>query len=202
MHLNAQGAVMSEYYYRTGPNEFGPLTSNELRRLVQAGRLVADDEIRKGRHGKWLPALRLPGLFSITDRHDEPAINEMDFVVESARPHISLPRPSDESDRETAIDSSADSGEVIAGRVPHAASTRDRRAAEDDDPLLVKSASAVAFVCYFAAAAGLILGLIGLFGEQGLLNQIFSAVWFVFALVGLAGGCCIRLLVSIRQKGG
>ena len=59
---------MSEYYYRSGQNEFGPLTSNELRRLVQAGRLVADDEIRKGRYGKWLPALKLPGLFSISER--------------------------------------------------------------------------------------------------------------------------------------
>jgi hypothetical protein len=192
---------MSEYYYRSGPNEFGPLTSSELRRLVQAGRLVADDQIRKGRHGKWLPALKLPGLFSVTERHDEPAINEMDFVIESAGPHISVPRPSDESDRETAIDSSADSGEVIAGRVPQAASRRDRRAAEDDDPLLVKSASAVAAICYFAAAAGLALGVIGLFSDQGLLNQIFSAVWFVFALVGLAGGCCIRLLLTMRQNG-
>ena len=61
---------MSEFYYRSGPNEFGPLTSNELRRLAQAGRLVADDEVRKGRHGKWLPALKLPGLFSITGRRD------------------------------------------------------------------------------------------------------------------------------------
>src|SRR5262245_66462088 len=101
---------MSEYYYRTGPNEFGPLTSNELRRLVQAGRLVADDEIRKGRHGKWLPALKLPGLFSVTDRHDEPAINEMDVMAASAKPRISIPPPPDESDRETTIDSSADSG--------------------------------------------------------------------------------------------
>src|SRR5262245_35808898 len=192
---------MSEYYYRTGPNEFGPLTSNELRRLVQAGRLVADDEIRKGRHGKWQPALKLPGLFSITDRHDEPAINEMDFVVASAAPHISLPRPTDESDRETAIDASADSGEVIAGRVPHAALPRNRRAVDEEDPLLVKSASAVAAICYFAAVAGLVLGVIGLFSEQALVNQIFSAVWFVFALVGLVGGCCIRLLVTMRHSG-
>jgi len=190
---------MSEYYYRSGQNEFGPLTSNELRRLVQAGRLVADDEIRKGRHGKWLPALKLPGLFSVTERHDEPAINEMDVMAASAKPHISIPRPSDESDRETAIDSSGDSGEVIAGRIPHGSSTRSRRSAGDDDPLLVKSASAVAAICYFAAAAGLALGVVGLFGEQGLLNQIFSAIWFVFALVGLAGGCCIRLLLTMRQ---
>jgi hypothetical protein len=189
---------MSEYYYRSGQNEFGPLTSNELRRLVQAGRLVADDEIRKGRHGKWLPALKLPGLFSVTERHDEPAINEMDVIAAAVSPHISRPRPSDESDRETAIDSSADSGEVIAGRVPHASFPRNRRAV-DDDPLLIKSASAVAAICYFAAAAGLVLGVIGLFGEQGLLNQTFSAVWFVFALLGLVGGCCIRLLVSMRQ---
>jgi len=193
---------MSEYYYRSGPNEFGPLTSGELRRMVLAGRLVADDQIRKGRHGKWLPALKLPGLFSSTDRRDEPAINEMDVVAAAAAPHFPQPRPPEESDRETAIDSGPDSGEVIAGRVPHMASLRDRRTVEDEDPLLVKSASAVAFVCYFAAAAGLVLGLIGLFGEQGMLNQIFSAVWFVFALVGLAGGCCIRLLVNIRQKGG
>jgi hypothetical protein len=192
---------MSEYYYRSGPNEFGPLTSSELRRMVQAGRLVADDQIRKGRHGKWLPALKLPGLFSSTDRRDEPAINEMDVVAGAAAPHFPHPRPPEESDRDTAIDSGPDSGEVIAGRVPHTASLRHRRAVDDDDPLLVKSAGAVAFVCYFAAAAGLILGLIGLFGEQGLLNQIFSAVWFVFALVGLAGGCCIRLLVAMRHHG-
>src|SRR5262249_54541566 len=131
---------MSEYYYRTGPNEFGPLTTKNLRRLVQAGRLAANDEIRKGRHGKWLPALKLPGLFSITDRHDEPAINEMDFVVASAAPHISLPpRPSDESDRETAIDSSADSSEIIAGRIPHPAAQRHRRPLDHHDPLLLKS---------------------------------------------------------------
>jgi hypothetical protein len=192
---------MSEFYYRSGPNEFGPLTSNELRRLAQAGRLVADDEVRKGRHGKWLPALKLPGLFSITCRHDEPAINEMDVVAESAAPHFPHLRPAEESDRETAIDAGPDSGEIIAGRVPHTASPSDRRALDRHEPLLVKSASAVAFVCYFAAVAGLVLGLIGLLGEQGLLNQIFSAVWFVFALVGLAGGCCIRLLVTMRQNG-
>jgi hypothetical protein len=189
---------MSEYYYRSGQNEFGPLTSNELRRLVQAGRLVADDEIRKGRYGKWLPALKLPGLFSISERHDEPAINEMDVVAGSAAPHFPHVRP---SDRETAIDSGADSGEVVAGRVPHPGPHRNRRRVDDDEPLLVKVASAIAAICYFAAAAGLVLGVIAVSSEQGLLNQIFSAVWFVFALVGLVGGCCIRLLLAMRQNG-
>src|SRR5262245_12682192 len=75
-------AVMDEFYCRSGPNEYGPLTATELRKLAQVGRLVADDEVRRGRQGKWILAANLPGLFTLPIRREELAINEMDVVAD------------------------------------------------------------------------------------------------------------------------
>src|SRR5579872_1112785 len=96
---------MAEFFYRSGPNEFGPLTATELKKLAGAGRLAAVDEVRKGRGGKWIRAADVVGLFDRAPRQTELAINEMDVMVGTLATDLPLPAEAVlESDRETALE--------------------------------------------------------------------------------------------------
>lgn len=193
---------MSEFFYRSGPNEYGPLTSTELKKLAGVGRLVAGDDVRKGRSGKWVSAASVQGLFSPLVRHEELAINEMDIVtdVQSAAP-LEFDA-AEQAGRDTAVDSQAESGEPAATRAPNSAPMSDRRLGDRWEVLLVHWATAVAGMCYFASLVGMLLGIFHLFGDQSQLHHVFIGICFLFALVGLASGCGINLLVAIclRQR--
>jgi hypothetical protein len=200
IHLQrAPGAVMAEFFYRSGPNEYGPLTSTELRKLVQGGRLIAGDEVRKGRHGNWVPAMTIPGLFSQPIRHEELAINEMDVIAEVPAPDPVESVASAESDRETAVDSGGDSGEAVAARARKPVRLSQHDQTDRRDTRLVQCATAIGAVCYFTSLAGLILGLLSLFSEQTLQHQIYTGLCFLFALVGLGSGCALSLLLAIHR---
>src|SRR5579872_1888138 len=54
---------MAEFYYRHGPNEFGPLTAAELKEMAHGGRVVRKGEVRRGKTGPWVAAERVQGLF-------------------------------------------------------------------------------------------------------------------------------------------
>ncbi len=193
---------MADFFYRSGPNEYGPLSSAELRKLVQGGRLAAGDEVRKGRHGNWVSAATVPGLFSQPSRHEERAINEMDVVTDVPAADLLEFEEGAESDRETAVDSSADSSAGVPARVQEPVA-HPRHAPDDrSDALLVPCATAVAALSYFTSLAGLILGVLSLFSEQTLQNQIYTGLCFLFALVGVVGGCALSLLLAIRRGQG
>jgi len=48
-------------------NELGPLSSKQLRTLVEKGKLSPDDRVRQGTEGNWVPAGRVKGLFPSKD---------------------------------------------------------------------------------------------------------------------------------------
>jgi hypothetical protein len=54
---------MAEFYYRSGPNEYGPLAADELRQMAREGRAIPSGEVRRGKTGPWVPADRVQGLF-------------------------------------------------------------------------------------------------------------------------------------------
>jgi hypothetical protein len=190
---------MAEFFYRSGPNEYGPLTSTELRKLVQGGRLMAGDEVRKGRQGSWVPAVSIPGLFGQPIRHEELAINEMDVVAEISSLDRLESMAAAESDRETAVDSEGDSGDAVAARDREPVRLPQCEPADRRHRLLMQCATATAAVCYFTSLAGLILGLLSLFSEQTLQHQIYTGLCFLFALVGLTSGCALSLLLAIHR---
>jgi len=187
---------VAEFFYRSGPNEFGPLTSSELKRLILGGRLSAGDEVRRGRHGNWVPAASVPGFFSQPYRGEERAINEMDVVTEGASQAMVEPV---EAERDTAVDSEAGGGEGIVADARKRAEHPQSAPADRHDALLVPCAIAIAGICYFTSLAGLVLGLLSLFSEQTLDHQIYTGLCFLFALVGLVSGCALNLLLAIHR---
>ena len=189
---------MSEFFYRSGPNEYGPLTSAELKKLVQGGRLRAVDEVRKGRHGNWVAAARIPGLFSQPVRQDL-AINEMDVIAELPVRDPLEEEAAAESDRDTAVDSGEDSSDAVPARTREVSRLYRTEPSSRRDVLLVQCATAVAAVCYFTSLAGLLLGLFSLFNGLTLQHQIFTGLCFLFALVGGSGGCALSLLLAIHR---
>ncbi len=192
---------MAEFFYRCGPNEYGPVSSAELKKLAQAGRVGAGDQIRQGRTGKWLPATTLPGLVSPPVRREERAINEMDIVAEIPVTTALDPAPAGAlSESDTAVSSQADSAEVPALRRVDPRSLPAQRPLAAPDGARVQWATAVVALCYVASAVGLVAGVVILLGERDLLRATFAGVCFLLALVGLAGGCTISLILSLRRS--
>ena len=56
-------SMASEWFYRSGSDEFGPVSSTEVRSLVKAGKIVPTTPIRKTDGAKWTKAERIKGLF-------------------------------------------------------------------------------------------------------------------------------------------
>ncbi len=52
----------NEWYYLAESGPVGPLTPEDVRSLVQAGRIVPETSIRQGKDGKWYRADRIRGL--------------------------------------------------------------------------------------------------------------------------------------------
>ncbi len=54
--------MAAQWFYRTGDQEFGPVTGAALRDLVLGGELVPESLVRKDRDGAWVAARRVKGL--------------------------------------------------------------------------------------------------------------------------------------------
>ncbi len=191
---------MSEFFYRSGQNEYGPLTSAELKKLADAGRLAGAVEVRKGRSGRWVAASSVEGLSPHAPRRNEPAIHEMDIVMDASLLAPFDASAAEPSQQDTAVDSEAKGGKPGSSKAPPELCGRQRGAGEQHDAGLVHWATAVAGMCYCAAFFGAVLGIICLFGDQTLLHHVFIGVCFLFALIGLAGGCGISLLLANRRR--
>jgi hypothetical protein len=202
---------MAEFFYRCGPNEYGPLTSAELKRLAQAGRVGASHEIRQGRTGKWVLAESVPGLFPraaphhdlVINRdpvgHSEPAINEMDIVAAVPPVNIADRGVESISESDTAVGSAAESHEVPALRHSAHPPHRPHSAVERSHAAVIQRALAVSGLCYAATALGLAAVVaVLLLAEQSLANEAFAGVCFLISVIAFAGGCTIKRLVGLR----
>jgi GYF domain 2 len=54
--------MSTEWYCRVAGTVHGPMTGHDLNRMAETGKLAATDEVRKGEHGKWVPAASVRGL--------------------------------------------------------------------------------------------------------------------------------------------
>ena len=63
----------SRYYYAIDGQQFGPVSSRDLRRLAAAGQLQPTDLVWKEGAPKWILASRVKGLYAATPK--KPQIN-------------------------------------------------------------------------------------------------------------------------------
>lgn len=55
--------MTTQWYYRRAGNEYGPVSSQELKRLAAAGEIAPTDGVRRNDRNGWTPAARVHGLF-------------------------------------------------------------------------------------------------------------------------------------------
>lgn len=53
---------MATWYSKTGDQQFGPYTDQELKRAVDVGKITPDTLIRQGENGNWFRASQIAGL--------------------------------------------------------------------------------------------------------------------------------------------
>ena len=64
------------WHYTVGDDQFGPVTSDELKKLAAAGKVNPTDQVWKEGMDDWMPANKMQGLFS-GQSGDGPVIKEM-----------------------------------------------------------------------------------------------------------------------------
>ena len=73
------------WHYTVGDDQFGPVSSDELKKLAEAGKLKPDDQVWKEGMGDWKPASDMQGLFADSST-GAPANKEMKIDAPSG-PH-------------------------------------------------------------------------------------------------------------------
>jgi len=191
---------MTEFFYRSGPNEFGPLDATDLRQLAASGRLGTGDEVRRGRSGKWIPAASVHGLFEVPKRRADQAINEMDVIAEiPIGTALAMPAVP-EAERDTAADTAVTSEKTVAAR----ATERDQSPAPTPTQSVHAQASgwalAVCAICYVMSLLAVGAGIWRLATAADEMQQIVGAVCLLLAIVSMAAGCAISLLRATLTK--
>lgn len=192
---------MPNYYYRSGPNEFGPLTASQLKKLAASGRLTADDEVRRG-SGEWLRAALLPGIFDERPRASEVAINEMDVLTGLCPDPLSQSPP--RAERETAFEAQLTKHATKQSETRPRPSTSDMASAQAGRHSTRPSLAwprAVSALCYLSSVLGVALGAFSLFSAQNVNREILGGVCFLIAILALGCGCAVRLLADLRPTG-
>jgi hypothetical protein len=191
---------MTEFFYRSGPNEFGPLDATELKQLAASGRIATGDEVRRGRSGKWIPAASVHGLFDIPKRRADQAINEMDVIAEIPIGTALAVPAAPEAERDTAADTAITSDKTVAVR----ATERDQAPASTPTQSVYPQASgwalAVCAICYVMSLLAVGAGTWRLATAANEMQQIVGAVCLLIAIVSLAAGCAISLLHATLTK--
>jgi hypothetical protein len=187
---------MTEFFYRSGPNEFGPLDAVELKDLAGSGRLKPGDEVRRGRTGKWIPAESVQGLFGAPKRRADLAINEMDVIAElPVTAAVEAPCPP-VAEQETSADAGLTAEKVIITRMI------EREPESASSPIVPEGSHrqfpgftiAVILACYFTALIAVAAGIWRLTGAANELQQILGTLLLGLAIVSLAAGCALGLL--------
>lgn len=56
--------MAANWFAKCGGAQYGPLTSAQLKRLADGGKVLPDSLVRRGESGTWVPAQKVKGLFS------------------------------------------------------------------------------------------------------------------------------------------
>lgn len=191
---------MADYYFRSGPNEFGPLTTSQLKKLAAAGRLSDQDEVRKGRSGEWVLAGTVAGVFESPPRPQELAINEMD-VLTGLSPGLGDCAPSvPQAERDTAYEAKVTREGNARLHNSHSDLPSRANAGRTRHGSLLKWAKAVGILCYGSSGLGLSLGGFSLLGSVSVTHEILGGVCFLIAIVALACGCAVNLLAAVLAR--
>ena len=59
--------MAKQWFYRMMGDELGPISSSELKSLVEKKQVVRDTKVRLGTDGKWHSAEKIKGLFSVQE---------------------------------------------------------------------------------------------------------------------------------------
>lgn len=84
--------MAAEWYCKTPTNEeFGPFTSDELKKFGAEGRISPSMMVRKGAAGKWIPASKVKGLL---DARPQPPPRILPLTPDSSQAKQSRKSPS------------------------------------------------------------------------------------------------------------
>lgn len=64
---------MTTWYSRNGEQQFGPYSDQELKRAVEAGKIMPETLIRQGENGNWFRADQIPGLLPMRQTQATPS---------------------------------------------------------------------------------------------------------------------------------
>src|SRR4051794_34383675 len=64
--------MASQWFYRVGAREFGPITPSEIRSLVGDGKVIPETLLRRDGTTAWTKACRIKGLFPETSEAEQP----------------------------------------------------------------------------------------------------------------------------------
>jgi hypothetical protein len=191
---------MTEFFYRSGPDEFGPLDATELKQLAASGRLGTGDEVRRGRSGKWIPAASVHGLFDLPKRRADQAINEMDVIAEIPIGTALAMPAAPEAERDTAADSAITTEKPVTARATERDQSLPSVLTQAPHDQSSDWAVAVAVICYLTSLLTFGAGTWRLTTATHEIQQILGAVCLLIAIVSLAAGCAISLLHTTLSK--
>ncbi len=64
--------MASNWFCKISGENIGPMSSKELKAMAEAGQLTPEHLVRRGKDGKWVPAIRVGGLFGAESEEDPP----------------------------------------------------------------------------------------------------------------------------------
>ena len=64
--------MATEWFYRNGSKQVGPVSAKQIRALAEEGTIAPDTPLRKASDEKWIRANRLKGLFDGVEQSSEP----------------------------------------------------------------------------------------------------------------------------------
>ena len=103
-----------QWFYRSGTEEFGPLSVGQVRSLVRAGTILQDTPIRRAEDANWIKAVRIKGLFG-----DAPASDSAKTTApeedEGTDPLIALTSQAASSIASTASAAASSVGGAVSG---------------------------------------------------------------------------------------
>lgn len=162
---------MSKWFVRKRNKDYGPFTSHQLRGLVESGKLLESDKVRRDDKDIWVAASRIRGLF------DTQNVNHSDPPRKTSSP----PAATDSALDDLASATASDDGNVNAGASP-----------PKRPPPIPPSRQTTTYhrkEISGLGIAGLVLGIIATLTCWvpfiGMLTVPFAALGAIFSIIGL-----------------
>lgn len=192
---------MARYHFRKGGTIFGPLTDAELREFAQRGEITAACEVRVAGTREWLPAVEVHGLLTAGHTSEPDAVDGISArtsavaaagvgTAHSVRRSHGL-----ENASSVEIDFFNHLAEQPAEGASEVAAQADHKSPQPPAvPRLIMAA------CYLAAAVAGSFGTIVFVKGQSAPQEILGVVCWLLAVVSLASGCVIGLLIDLCMR--